>query len=112
MSVRTSPTQWPVRDPRGCAGIHVNLLAGALGLKDKLPAKSDAERAALDALNRFTTDGFGYFLEQSTRPQTIGYSLLDLPVGLLRGCSTTIRTATTRSPVHSSTARLRGISPE
>ena len=30
----------------------------------------------------FTTDGFGYFLEQSTRPQTIGYSLLDSPVGL------------------------------
>ena len=30
----------------------------------------------------FTTDGFGYFLEQTTRPQTIGYSLLDSPVGL------------------------------
>ena len=28
------------------------------------------------------TDGFGYFLEQSTRPQTIGYALLDSPVGL------------------------------
>jgi hypothetical protein len=28
------------------------------------------------------TDGFGYFLEQATRPQTIGYSLLDSPVGL------------------------------
>jgi hypothetical protein len=27
-------------------------------------------------------DGFGYFMEQSTRPQTIGYSLLDSPVGL------------------------------
>ena len=27
-------------------------------------------------------DGFGYFLEQSTRPQTIGYSILDSPVGL------------------------------
>jgi pimeloyl-ACP methyl ester carboxylesterase len=30
----------------------------------------------------FTTGGFGYFLEQSTRPQTIGYSLLDSPMGL------------------------------
>jgi pimeloyl-ACP methyl ester carboxylesterase len=68
--------------PRGLVGIHVNLLAGALGLKDQLPAKSDQERAALDAVNRFTTDGFGYFLEQSTRPQTIGYALLDSPVGL------------------------------
>ncbi len=68
--------------PKGLLGIHVNLLAGALGLKDRLPAKSEKERAALDAVKTFTTDGFGYFLEQSTRPQTIGYSLLDSPVGL------------------------------
>jgi pimeloyl-ACP methyl ester carboxylesterase len=68
--------------PEGLLGIHVNLLALAIGLKDILPAQSEAERAAHDALNTFTTDGFGYFLEQSTRPQTIGYSLLDSPVGL------------------------------
>jgi pimeloyl-ACP methyl ester carboxylesterase len=68
--------------PEGLLGIHVNLLGGALGLKDQLPAESEQERAAHDALNTFTTDGFGYFLEQSTRPQTIGYSLLDSPVGL------------------------------
>ena len=43
---------------------------------------SEQERAAHDALNTFTTSGFGYFLEQSTRPQTIGYSLLDSPVAL------------------------------
>jgi pimeloyl-ACP methyl ester carboxylesterase len=67
---------------KGLAGIHLNLLTGALGLKDQLPAKSSQERAALDAVNTFTTDGFAYFLEQSTRPQTIGYSLLDSPVGL------------------------------
>jgi pimeloyl-ACP methyl ester carboxylesterase len=68
--------------PEGLLGIHVNLLALAIGLKDQLPAESEEERAAHDALNTFTTDGFGYFLEQSTRPQTIGYSLLDSPVGL------------------------------
>src|SRR5829696_2222184 len=68
--------------PEGLLGIHINLLAGALGLKDQLPAESAQERAAHDALKTFTTDGFGYFLEQSTRPQTIGYSLLDSPVGL------------------------------
>jgi pimeloyl-ACP methyl ester carboxylesterase len=68
--------------PEGLLGIHLSLLAGALGLKDQLPAASEQERAAHDALNRFTTDGFGYFLEQSTRPQTIGYSLLDSPIGL------------------------------
>ena len=68
--------------PEGLLGIHVSLLAGALGLKDQLPAESEQERAAHDAVTTFTTDGFGYFLEQSTRPQTIGYSLLDSPVGL------------------------------
>jgi pimeloyl-ACP methyl ester carboxylesterase len=68
--------------PEGLLGIHVNLLALAIGLKDQLPAESEQERAAHDALNTFTTDGFGYFLEQSTRPQTIGYALLDSPVGL------------------------------
>jgi pimeloyl-ACP methyl ester carboxylesterase len=68
--------------PEGLLGIHVNLLALAIGLKDQLPAESDQERAAHQALETFTTDGFGYFLQQSTRPQTIGYSLLDSPVGL------------------------------
>jgi pimeloyl-ACP methyl ester carboxylesterase len=68
--------------PDGLVGIHINLLAGAIGLTDQLPAESKQERAAHDAVNTFTTDGFGYFLEQSTRPQTIGYSLLDSPVGL------------------------------
>ena len=68
--------------PKGLVGIHLSLLAGALGFADKLPAKSEQERAAHRALETFRTSGFGYFLEQSTRPQTIGYSLLDSPVGL------------------------------
>jgi pimeloyl-ACP methyl ester carboxylesterase len=68
--------------PEGLVGIHINLLAGAIGLKDQLPAETEQERAAHDALDTFTTSGFGYFLEQSTRPQTIGYSLLDSPLGL------------------------------
>jgi pimeloyl-ACP methyl ester carboxylesterase len=68
--------------PDGLLGIHVNLLALAIALKDHLPRTSEQERAALEKLNAFTTDGFGYFLEQTTRPQTIGYSLLDSPVGL------------------------------
>jgi pimeloyl-ACP methyl ester carboxylesterase len=67
--------------PEGLLGIHINLLIAAVGRED-LPAESEQERAAHDAVNTFTTDGFGYFLEQSTRPQTIGYSLLDSPVGL------------------------------
>jgi pimeloyl-ACP methyl ester carboxylesterase len=68
--------------PEGLLGIHVNLLALAIALKDVLPAETEQEREAHEKLNTFTTDGFGYFLEQTTRPQTIGYSLLDSPVGL------------------------------
>ncbi|MEU3793847.1 epoxide hydrolase family protein [Streptomyces fructofermentans] len=68
--------------PQGLLGIHVNLLAGALGLKGQLPSESEEERAANAAVETFTSDGFGYFLEQSTRPQTIGQALLDSPLAL------------------------------
>jgi pimeloyl-ACP methyl ester carboxylesterase len=68
--------------PEGLLGIHISLLVASLGLEDQLPAESEQERAAHDAIKTFTKDGFGYFLEQATRPQTIGYSLLDSPIGL------------------------------
>jgi pimeloyl-ACP methyl ester carboxylesterase len=68
--------------PEGLLGIHLNVLTAAVALKDQLPAQSEQERAAHDALTTFLTDGFAIVLEQSTRPQTIGYSLLDSPVGL------------------------------
>src|SRR6185295_8161028 len=68
--------------PEGLIGIHLSLLSGALAIADKLPAKSDQEIAARKALETFRTSGFGYFLEQSTRPQTIGFSVVDSPVGL------------------------------
>jgi pimeloyl-ACP methyl ester carboxylesterase len=68
--------------PKGLAGIHMSLLVTTLGAPTPPPADTEEERAALDEINTFTTEGFGYFLEQSTRPQTIGYALLDSPLGL------------------------------
>ena len=68
--------------PEGLLGVHINLLVAALGIPDQLPAKTEQERAAHDQVKTFTTDGFAYFLEMSTRPQTIGYALLDSPVAL------------------------------
>ena len=65
--------------PDGLAGIHMNLLVTTL---DGLPAETEQERAAADARKEFMTSGFGYFLEQATRPQTIGYALLDSPLAL------------------------------
>ena len=68
--------------PPGLLGIHMNLLRTALAGAGSQPTGSDEERAAADAVTTFRTSGFGYFLEQSTRPQTIGYALLDSPIAL------------------------------
>jgi pimeloyl-ACP methyl ester carboxylesterase len=67
--------------PEGLAGIHMNLLVTTLDLAT-LPMETEQERAAADARKEFATSGFGYFLEQATRPQTIGYALLGSPLAL------------------------------
>jgi pimeloyl-ACP methyl ester carboxylesterase len=66
--------------PDGLLGIHTNLLVPALGAP--MPAESEPERAAAAAIATFQRTGNGYFVEQATRPQTIGYALLDSPVAL------------------------------
>jgi pimeloyl-ACP methyl ester carboxylesterase len=68
--------------PEGLLGIHTNLLVASLAIGDQLPAESEEERAAHDATATFRAEGFGYFLEMATRPQTIGYAQLDSPVAL------------------------------
>jgi pimeloyl-ACP methyl ester carboxylesterase len=66
----------------GLVGYHLNLLTAVLAIGDQLPKESEQERAAAAAVATFRQDGFGYFLEMATRPQTIGYALLDSPVAL------------------------------
>src|SRR3989440_237394 len=66
--------------PEGLLGIHVNVLVRVLGVP--LRTESDEERAAQAQLDTFRESGSGYFLEMATRPQTIGYALLDSPVAL------------------------------
>jgi pimeloyl-ACP methyl ester carboxylesterase len=66
--------------PEGLLGIHTNLLVTVLA--GPQPTESEQERAAADQLATFRESGFGYFLEMATRPQTIGYALLDSPVAL------------------------------
>jgi pimeloyl-ACP methyl ester carboxylesterase len=68
--------------PEGLIGIHTNLLVPALNDPAALPADSEQERAALAAIKTFQTSGNAYFVEQATRPQTIGYALLDSAVSL------------------------------
>jgi pimeloyl-ACP methyl ester carboxylesterase len=67
--------------PEGLIGIHTNLLVTALG-GAALPEETEDEKAAAAAINAFRSGAFGYFLEQATRPQTIGYALLDSPIAL------------------------------
>ena len=69
------------QSPAGLLGVHMNLLVTALA-GGSHPSDTDEERAALDALAAVQASGFGYVLEQSTRPQTIGYALLDSPIAL------------------------------
>ena len=68
----------------GLLGIHTNLLTPALGDAGALCASppTDEEQAALDQLAAFQATGTGYFVEQATRPETIGYALLDSPIAL------------------------------
>jgi len=66
--------------PEGLIGIHTNLLVPALN--GPMPTNTDEERAAAAQIATFQQSGNGYFVEMATRPQTIGYALLDSPVAL------------------------------
>ena len=66
--------------PEGLIGIHTNLLVPALG--GTMPTNTDEERAAAAQIATFSQSGNGYFVEMATRPQTIGYALLDSPIAL------------------------------
>src|SRR5207302_6166622 len=66
--------------PEGLIGIHTNLLVPALN--GPMPTDTDEERAAAAQMATFRRSGNGYFVEMATRPQTIGYALLDSPIAL------------------------------
>jgi pimeloyl-ACP methyl ester carboxylesterase len=66
-------------DPEHVAGIHVNMPVA-------MPAAGSAEltadeAAALASYSEHRTWGTGYSKQQSTRPQTLGYGLVDSPAG-------------------------------
>jgi pimeloyl-ACP methyl ester carboxylesterase len=77
-SISTSLGQ---QDPTHVAGIHLNppIAAPDPATFDEL---TDAEREALASLEQAQEWESGYSAQQSTRPQTLGYGLVDSPVGL------------------------------
>ena len=44
---------------------------------------TDFEKKIFERVKWFQEEGLGYFYQQSTNPQTLGYSLADSPSGLL-----------------------------
>ena len=73
-----------LNDASHVAGLHLNFcLAGPPpGAKDPNEGVTPAELERTRARQTFFETERGYFLEQSTKPQTIGYGLDDSPAGL------------------------------
>jgi microsomal epoxide hydrolase len=70
--------------PERCRGLHLNMVLAEPppAMADPTAGLDEHERQALQDRQRMVTDGFGYYRQQSTRPQTLAYGLNDSPVGL------------------------------
>jgi pimeloyl-ACP methyl ester carboxylesterase len=69
------------RFPDHVVGIHTTFAEGPPGLS--MDGLTPQERAWAEGTRDFWRQGAAYAKQQATRPQTIGYSLVDSPVGLL-----------------------------
>ena len=63
-----------------CVGIHLNMPVAFPG-PDDMADLTPAEIAALGKAGHYQEHESGYSKQQSTRPQTIGYGLVDSPAG-------------------------------
>jgi len=80
-----------VQAPEGLLGIHINMpgtvppsVLDLIRLRQPAPATfTEAEKTAFTGLEYFYRKGFGYAEMMNTRPQTLGYSLADSPIGML-----------------------------
>ena len=68
------------QDPERCAMVHLNMpvVGPDPATLDDL---SEVEKAALASMEHYNNWDSGYSKQQSTRPQTLGYGLVDSPVG-------------------------------
>jgi pimeloyl-ACP methyl ester carboxylesterase len=69
------------RNVGSCVGIHLNMPIGSP--PEDLTDATEEEQRALARFAEHQKWGIGYSKEQSTRPQTVGYGLVDSPVGQL-----------------------------
>jgi pimeloyl-ACP methyl ester carboxylesterase len=68
------------QDPEHCVAIHLNI-PPCTPTAEQLGDMNEAETLAMQDIAHHQRWGTGYSTEQMTRPQTIGYSLVDSPVG-------------------------------
>lgn len=66
--------------PEGCAGVHVNLI-WIVPTEEELADMNEVEQKGMAELAHYARWDSGYSKQQSTRPQTVGYALVDSPVG-------------------------------
>jgi hypothetical protein len=78
--------------PQHCKASHINMLRAEaptftkhpiLALQHKLAPYTQKEKDGFKRTEWFGKEGRGYFMEQSTKPQTLAYALNDSPVALL-----------------------------
>ncbi len=69
-----------IQDPGHCTGIHLNMPIVPPD-PDTMENLTEQEQAALAGMDEYGKWDSGYSKQQSTRPQTLGYGLVDSPVG-------------------------------
>jgi len=70
-----------IRHADHVAGIHLNMVTAPPD-PATMNDLTDQEKSALAAMKHYQDWDSGYSKEQSTRPQTVGYGLVDSPAGL------------------------------
>ena len=68
------------QDPEHCLGIHLNM-AIAPPTEESMNDLTELEQRALAGMAHYTEKDSGYSKQQSTRPQSLGYGLVDSPAG-------------------------------
>jgi pimeloyl-ACP methyl ester carboxylesterase len=78
--------------PQHCKASHLNMVSGGkptlakhplLAIQHAITPYTARDKAGLKRASWFATEGVGYHVEQSTKPQTLTYALNDSPVALL-----------------------------
>lgn len=73
-------TQIGIQQPEGCLGIHLNMPLAFPG-PDEMGDMTEFEQGALAGVMHYQQWDSGYSTQQKTRPQTLGYGLVDSPAG-------------------------------